>query len=235
MRPFIADQRFGARGDAPDSRRMPRVREAFKMPDFNPSTLLCDFAETDARLATFNIEGTRTGRIATRLPAPNGRESEALRIYNKIALPDTAPAYNPPTRDCFSSTHSNYASTIYNPTAYAQLIQRAILKVKVLREQIQFDAIAFRGSSGAALAYPLSAALEIPLVYVRKPEERSHGRPQEGANTDVRTYVIADDFISSGRTVQAIIETLRPARCVGILLYEHTFENSRGDIPVFQL
>jgi len=87
------------------------------------------------------------------------------------------------------------------------------------------DAIAFRGQSGASVAFPVSALTGIPLAHVRKPECSSHvgGNRQVVGNSSPIRYVIVDDFIDTGDTIRAIYEGIHrefpAARCVGILLY----------------
>lgn len=129
------------------------------------------------------------------------------------------------------------------------IMQRATVKVDLLREKLGFDAIAFCGSSGAAAAFILCMSLQIPLIYVRKKNERSHGGPIEcNAHDKVTKYLIVDDFIDTGATVEHIIESIdrrahlittnKPV-CVGAFLYQpsnnyktHTMNNG-VKIPLF--
>jgi hypothetical protein len=131
--------------------------------------------------------------------------------------------------------HSQYAAQLYDPRTLRETMERATEAARKIRTTIPFDAIAFRGSSGAALAYPISAALEVPAVYVRKPTEISHGRSIEGPSTEVSRYLIVDDMISSGATVCAVRAALHPAECVAILLYADTWGAPDNLAPVFNL
>lgn len=99
----------------------------------------------------------------------------------------------------------------------------AATKIKKFRRKVKFDAIAFTGSSGAALAYPLSYILGLPLICVRKSPKDSHfGLRLEGYVSASR-YIIVDDFIESGRTINKIQRAIKSkneaASCVGIYLY----------------
>lgn len=87
------------------------------------------------------------------------------------------------------------------------------------------EAIAFTGMSGAIMAPMIAARLGVPLILVRKPFDNSHsGRRVEGAY-DADTYLIVDDFISSGDTVRNIVQEIlavnAKARCVGVYSYRY--------------
>lgn len=93
------------------------------------------------------------------------------------------------------------------------------LCVRVLKT-FEFDAIAFRGVSGALLGAPLSYLTGKPMIVVRKPSESSHAVLTVEGDRGARTYVIVDDFIESGRTARIIreeIEKFSGARCIGAL------------------
>ena len=122
-----------------------------------------------------------------------------------------------------------YLDSIYqSPLKYKRLIDKIADQLTALKKKKSFGALAFRGTSGAALAYPLSARLNIPLICVRKPDEVSHGFKIEGTQRNVRKYVIIDDFTESGKTIKAILKQIDKksdwtkdgkAECVGIILY----------------
>ncbi len=124
---------------------------------------------------------------------------------------------------------TSYLDSVYqSPLKYKRLIDKIADKMIALKKKKSFGAIAFRGSSGAAMAYPLSAQLNIPLIYVRKPGEQSHGYKIEGTQRNIKRYVIMDDFMESGKTIRAILKDIDKksdwtkdgkAECVGIILY----------------
>lgn len=230
MRPFIQQQRFAspyfvpkkpARVPAPTSWDVGEIAPLPEIIEPMTSTKALDNTRDYQREALRSLNNMLLGGGAW-------RSQEALR-----RPPETVTA--PLVRDHFYSRHSNYLSKVYNPCIFSALVREATAEIKRLREELQFDAIAFRGSSGCALAYPVGAALEIPLIYVRKPEECSHGRPQEGFDGAVRTYIIIDDFISTGKTVRTIMETLQPAQCLGIVTYEYSSPQRIFNIPVLSL
>jgi len=88
----------------------------------------------------------------------------------------------------------------------------------------EFDAIAFRGNSGAMVAPALAMELNKYLVMVRKPNDGSHSDARvEGVIGCNYRYLIVDDTVSSGVTVvtiqKEILRVSPAAECVGILTY----------------
>lgn len=93
----------------------------------------------------------------------------------------------------------------------------------------EFDAIAFRGLSGALVTIPLAHILKKDIIVVRKPkdDEPHHSwRMVEGLEPSGKRIIIVDDFVSTGRTIKAILEEIKkisspgnPCKFVGILLY----------------
>jgi orotate phosphoribosyltransferase len=128
---------------------------------------------------------------------------------------------------------------VFNPKRLKKVVARAAKKIKKLQKTLKFDAIAFRGQSGAGIAYPVSMVTGIPLIHVRKETcKGTHGQPVEGPNYRVKRYVILDDFIGQGTTVNTIIkkidrqcrqDDLDPMTCVGILLYDNCGDREHED------
>lgn len=122
-----------------------------------------------------------------------------------------------------------------SPKDYKRLVIRISKQMIELKKKKPFCGIVFRGHSGAALAYPLSARLKVPLICVRKLGEISHGRKIEGSSVPIRRYIIIDDFIDTGKTINQLIEAIdrenrcndaskyNEARCVGIVLYDSKY------------
>jgi orotate phosphoribosyltransferase len=96
---------------------------------------------------------------------------------------------------------------------------------------LHFDAIAFSGMSGALVAPSVAMALRKPMILARKPTDDSHaGKGVVEGALDAETYIIIDDFMSSGDTIRrihtSVVKTAaehpyRPHKiiCVGIYLY----------------
>ena len=115
---------------------------------------------------------------------------------------------------------SSYLSDIFGNTAnYRKLVATVAANALRLKNHYEFDAIAFTGASGSAMAYPVSMLADIPLIYVRKDDERCHGDSIEGTPINVSKYAIIDDFISTGTTVKRIINKLERVECVCIMTY----------------
>ncbi len=125
---------------------------------------------------------------------------------------------------------SSYMSHIYSPSNLKRVVTRVARNIKKLQKKLKFQAIAFRGSSGAAVAYPVSMLTGIHLIHVRKSREKSHGTRVEGGQSNIKRYLILDDFIDEGGTVNAILHECKKAawdesevaECVGIALYNDT-------------
>lgn len=99
--------------------------------------------------------------------------------------------------------------------------------------------IAVRGTSGLSVAYELRAlAMQLgdeilPFAMVRK-DESHHGGPIESLNFNrmrIGSYIILDDFIASGATVNAIMAKMEYMRgpsvqCKAIVLYEQMHKDN---------
>lgn len=115
----------------------------------------------------------------------------------------------------------------YLDLALAKKQRKALLRncVKLLRKSaVEFDAIAFRGMSGALIAPPVADLLGKHLIMVRKPGDQRHSsRLVEGEDAITR-YIIIDDFIRTGDTVRQVVKAVwenhtKDAECVGVLVY----------------
>jgi adenine/guanine phosphoribosyltransferase-like PRPP-binding protein len=121
-------------------------------------------------------------------------------------------------------------------------MQRAAIKVQHLREEMGFKALACCGSSGMMAAAVLTVALDIPVVYVRKKDENSHGSSVESNSVGIAIpkYLIVDDFICTGSTLDRVVDgiekfadrnqMLRP-ECMGVYLYGENTSSSVQKTP----
>ena len=120
----------------------------------------------------------------------------------------------------------NNLVTEYLTLSPRKLASRIRNVVKAIRaSKIQFDAIAYRGNSGALIAPGVAIALNKPLILVRKNNENSHSSYSvEGYVRPECSYIIVDDFVSSGATIEAITvditQEVPDTLCVGVFLYE---------------
>lgn len=127
-----------------------------------------------------------------------------------------------------------YLSSVYLTDNFSYTVDKATKIISKFRKRMPFEAIAFTGSSGAALAYPLSYKLKIPLIHIRKSIRDNHyGSKLEGLN-DCASYIIVDDFINSGRTIKKIISEInkgnayKKSECVGIYLFDDDLAQFNG-------
>jgi adenine/guanine phosphoribosyltransferase-like PRPP-binding protein len=121
---------------------------------------------------------------------------------------------------------TDYLEEVYYLDRYHKMITSAVKTIRRFSKHTHFDAIAFTGTSGAAIAYPLSLRLNKPLICVRKKKEKSHYFGRIEGCVDAKSYIIVDDCVASGRTVKDIVSTisgckrLKKAKPVGIYLYD---------------
>jgi adenine/guanine phosphoribosyltransferase-like PRPP-binding protein len=113
-------------------------------------------------------------------------------------------------------SHADYLEFLI-PTS--ELKKSLRIAVEIL-SNYKFDAIAFRGMSGALLGPALAVRLNKSMLLVRKKDDSHSGRMVEG-DKKTRVYVIVDDFMAGGETARKIVEEVKffnsEARCLGIL------------------
>jgi adenine/guanine phosphoribosyltransferase-like PRPP-binding protein len=91
------------------------------------------------------------------------------------------------------------------------------------------DTVVVSGNSGLSIGVAALSMEDFPLVLVRKDNDNSHGSPIEGPDRHhMRRYIILDDFIDSGATIERIVNKInvlscnyhdRP-ECTGVVLYK---------------
>ena len=139
---------------------------------------------------------------------------------------------------------------VYNdPATFALMVMATAKKVRSLKKKLHFDAIAFTGMIGAAMAYTVSVSTGIPLIAVRKTKKGSHCNMMvEGScKIAVRSYIIIDDFIGTGSTIRQIKKKIKASciygqavpECVGVVLYMYMatnqFTRRVDDIPIYKV
>lgn len=131
---------------------------------------------------------------------------------------------------------TEYLGDVYGEQ-FLRLVPQVVKKLRVIKRKHPFDAIAFSGSSGAALAYPLSYLMKIPLIHVRKGGSHYGSGKIEGTISSKR-YLIIDDFIETGTTIKRILKEVSKemeAKPVAILLYSSGRDSKFNNIPVFSV
>lgn len=101
---------------------------------------------------------------------------------------------------------SAYLSDLLTPQGLRRTIKQVVQRLRPL--QHDFDTIAFRGSSGSLVAPAVALRLSKPLILVRRRGEDCHSYlPVEG-NLATEHYAIIDDLVSTGGTVQSIVNAI---------------------------
>jgi orotate phosphoribosyltransferase-like protein len=96
----------------------------------------------------------------------------------------------------------------------------------------KYDTMAFQGMSGAVIAPILARKLGKQLLLVRKSSDDTHSRLHLEGNHSCKKYIIVDDFIDTGATVERIqkkvYSELPKATCIGVL----EVERLKGKPPI---
>lgn len=130
-----------------------------------------------------------------------------------------------------SKVVTDYLGDVFHRDQFQGMVKRAIEKAHQIMIDHPFEAIAFTGTSGSAIAYILGYTLDVPLICIRKDTEKAHYKSWDSQSEQrfegyagARTYLIVDDFISSGKTVerimQAIYDKCPQCRCAAMLMYQ---------------
>ncbi len=124
---------------------------------------------------------------------------------------------------------------VFDPAELARIVIRCARKLK----GIEFDSLVLRGTSGLVVGVPLSVKVKKPFGVVFK--EGGHTRKGFKGPIEPGKFIIVDDFIETGKTIQTILDdeylTERDASCVGILLYRPRYSQKPtfNEIPVLCL
>lgn len=95
-------------------------------------------------------------------------------------------------------------------TALKEAVDRltvAILNWRARNPLVDLTHIVVTGISGQSLAWPLSLAVGLPVMVVRRKGEDAHSGAIVG-DGDLGNYIIVDDLISTGYTIRHIVSTI---------------------------
>jgi orotate phosphoribosyltransferase len=126
-----------------------------------------------------------------------------------------------------------YLESLFDKKEYTEVVNKAVKQLKELRKKHPFESIAFRGMSGAMIVPAIAHKLGVKMLMVRK-EDGSHAwHKVEG--DPVKQYIIIDDFIETGDTINEIIKQIknnvaRDIQCVGVYLYHKSSTNTKGNL-----
>lgn len=107
--------------------------------------------------------------------------------------------------------NKSYHKTV-RPSDLMQVVDgtAAAIKKWIAESGITPTHIVCMGSSGQAVAWPVSYKLGIPVCVVRKRGENSHAGRITGDGV-MGTYIVVDDLIESGATITRVFGTIREA------------------------
>lgn len=91
----------------------------------------------------------------------------------------------------------------------------------LIKKGVKFDSFVGRGVSGITVASMLAYRMNKNLVVVRKDKHNSHSNLMvEGIIHDRHTFIIVDDFIETGSTIDTISLKIEPyGKIKGVVLY----------------
>lgn len=98
-----------------------------------------------------------------------------------------------------------YSSAQFDNKRLRALAKDCSRAIPYFMQKWNADAIVVQGKSGMSAAFATQMLIDFPLVVVRKRGEDSHGSKIEGTpNVNFGRYLILDDFIDTGATVERI-------------------------------
>lgn len=98
-----------------------------------------------------------------------------------------------------------------------------INRMVAVLENRGIDAIVVTGMSGAVIGAIVAERLNVSLVIVRKPTEKSHSYAPVTGDFG-KGWAFIDDFVDSGDTLRRVKDAVgaRSATCVGMAFYIHS-------------
>ena len=103
---------------------------------------------------------------------------------------------------------TDYLHSVFYSTTFQNKIDNAIMIMSSFDKENPFEAIAFTGISGAAFAFPLAYLLSKSLICIRKANSSTHCSLSIEGHVDCTSYIIVDDFISTGATINLITTSI---------------------------
>ncbi len=103
---------------------------------------------------------------------------------------------------------SGYIGAAFDRKEVRKIIQsfKECVKDKIWGD---FDTIACLGTSGLVIAPILALQFNKKLLVVRKDKDNSHANGRLEGHDDGKKYIVVDDFICSGATLENIVTTIK--------------------------
>lgn len=124
---------------------------------------------------------------------------------------------------------SMYLDKALDITSRKIAIANMVKKIKKNFDLNKIDAIACCGYSGLLIAPSVADILGKSLLIVRRQCTTTHSCYLVEGDIDSKTYIIIDDFINTGETINYIITTIsryHPPKCVGIVCYLKNYSST---------
>lgn len=131
----------------------------------------------------------------------------------------------------YNQTRGSYKTKAFNPLSLRKVVAR-IADYLVANPAIV--AVAARGQSGIIVYSAVSYATGVPIICVRKDGEESHDGSSVLGYCGEGQYVIIDDLIGSGHTINRIVKDIEARQYPGltphsVLLYESAYTDGTRD------
>lgn len=125
-----------------------------------------------------------------------------------------------------ASIRASYVGSLLHPETFIKTIDALVAAAQIIQQHRPFQAIAFTGMSGAMIGPALAARLGVGMLLVRKKHDRSHSDYQVEGTIEAQSFLIVDDLVSSGRTIDRMLLSIEKwgynynrMNCVGVLEY----------------
>lgn len=118
--------------------------------------------------------------------------------------------------------HASYLKGIFLPAIRSVVIDEMCYMLR--NKKKDFDSIACRGVSMLTIGSIMAHKLKKQIVVIRKGES-CHSNYTTEFFTEPKSYIIVDDLISSGKTIEAVVESLPNSNHYGTILYRDIVDN----------
>lgn len=122
--------------------------------------------------------------------------------------------------------HASYLKAIFLPEIRNVVIDEMCYMLR--NKKKHFDSIACRGVSMLTIGSIMAHKLKKQIVVIRK-GENTHSKYSTEFNVEPKSYIIVDDLVSSGKTVDSVIESLPNSKHYGTILYRNITDNIIAD------
>lgn len=133
--------------------------------------------------------------------------------------------------------HESWLSDVVNPKGLTICAEELAKRINEDKEFLKINSITITGFSGSPIGGVVSYLTSLPLILVRKDEQRHSIYDVEFDNAiigDAIRYCIVDDFICGGHTIKRIFEKVKEANEDAELIKIYLYRDKRL-IPDFEI